>query len=338
MKQLYKSLFFLTCLLLLAAGSFAQDIHFSQFFEAPLYRNPALAGIVNGDVRVQTIYRSQWNSIANAYKTTSLNAEYKLPVSGDDYLTVGLQVFHDKSGTTSLTTTQVLPALNYHKSLSSDRNMYLSLGFMGGYVQRSVDRSKITTNSTYEGYGDGESNLLQTNYGYLDGSAGISFNTQLGENPGSNLVLGAAYHHFNRPKSSFFNDETVAVQPKMVFSADAKLAMGEQFSTTVYNDFVKQGPNRELMSGLLLGYNVGPYTDSPDAVLRAGGFLRWGDAFIPVVQLDYRPFSFSVSYDVNVSKLSTTSYGRGGYELSVTYAGFLDRENSSANAVRCPHF
>ncbi|HEU4904237.1 MAG TPA: type IX secretion system membrane protein PorP/SprF, partial [Flavisolibacter sp.] len=158
------------------------------------------------------------------------------------------------------------------------------------------------------------------------------------DNPENNLVFGAAYHHFNRPKSSFYNDETVAVQPKMVLSADAKFAVGEQFVTTIYNDFIKQGTYRETMSGLLLGYKVGAYTDEPDAILRAGGFVRWGDAIIPVVQLDYRPFTFSVSYDVNLSKLSGTSYGRGGYELSVTYAGFLDRENSSANAVRCPHF
>lgn len=338
MKKLYKHLLFLACSLSLGVCSFSQDIHFSQFFEAPLYRNPALAGIVNGDVRVQTVYRSQWNSIANAYKTTSLNAEYKLPVSGDDYLTMGVQVFHDKAGSTNLTSTHALPALNYHKSLSSDKNMYLSLGFMGGYVRRSIDRSKVTTNSTYEGHGDGEEDLLQTNYSYLDGSAGISFNTQLADNPENNLVIGAAYHHFNRPKSSFYNDETIAIQPKMVFSADAKFAAGEQFVTTIYNDFTTQGSYREIMSGLLLGYKVGAYTDEPDAILRAGGFLRWGDAFIPVVQLDYRPFSFSVSYDVNLSKLSGTSYGRGGYELSVTYAGFLDRENSSANAVRCPHF
>lgn len=338
MKQLYPKIFFLTCSLWLAACSFAQDIHFSQFFEAPLYRNPALAGIVNGDVRVQSVYRSQWNSIANAYKTTSLNAEYKLPLSNDDFLTMGTQVFHDKSGTTNLTTTHFLPAINYHKSLSTEKNMYLSVGFMGGYVQRNIDRSKITTNSTYEGQGDGESSLLQSQYSYMDGSAGISFNTQMGDNPENNLVLGAAYHHFNRPRNSFFNNSAVAVQPKLVFSADAKFGIGEQFEGTVYNDFVKQGTYRETLSGLLVGYKVGPYSDNPDLVLRAGSFLRWGDALIPVVQMDYRPFSISVSYDVNLSKLTTTSYGRGGYELSVTYVGFLDRENSSANAVRCPHF
>ena len=337
MKQLYAKLFALACSLQLTANSFSQDIHFSQFFEAPLYRNPALAGVVNADVRVQTVYRSQWNSVANAYKTTSVNAEYKLPVSGDDFLTLGVQVFHDKAGTTNLTTTHALPALNYHKSLSSEKNMYLSVGFMGGYVQRSVDRSKMTTNSTYEGLGDGESTLL-TNYSYMDGSAGISFNTQLNDNPENNLLLGVAYHHFNKPKNSFFNDENIAVQPKMVFSADAKFLMGESFTATIHNDHVRQGSYQETLSGLLVGYKMGPYSDEPDFVFRAGGFYRWGDAMIPVVQMDYHPFSFSLSYDVNLSKLSKTSYGRGGYELSITYTGFLDRENSSANAVRCPRF
>jgi type IX secretion system PorP/SprF family membrane protein len=338
MKPLYRKLFFLACGLQLAACSFSQDIHFSQFFEAPLYRNPALAGIMNADVRVQTLYRSQWNSITNAYKTTSVNAEYKLPISGDDFLTIGGQIFHDKAGTTNLTTTHFLPALNYHKSLSSERNMYLSLGFMGGFVQRSVDRSRITTNSTYEGRGDGETALLQSRYSHWDGSAGISFNSQLNDNAENNLVLGVAYHHFNRPKSSFYNNEFVALQPKVVLSADMRFAVGEQLTATVYNDHSRQGTYQQTMSGMLLGLKVGPYADNPDMVLRAGSFYRWGDALIPVVQMDYRPFSFSVSYDVNISKLATSSYGRGGYELSVTYAGFLERENSSLDAVRCPRF
>jgi type IX secretion system PorP/SprF family membrane protein len=337
MKNFYKTVLTMIAGLLLLQGSFAQDVHFSQFFEAPLYRNPALAGLVNADVRVQSIYRSQWNSIANAYKTTSLNAEYKLPVSGDDFLTIGAQVFHDKAGTTNLTSSHFLPAINYHKSLSAERNVYLSLGFMGGLVQRSVDRSKMTTNSTYDGHGDGETTLLQSQYSYMDGSAGISLNAQLDDNPENNIVLGVAYHHFNRPRSSFFNNDAVAVQPKMVFSADARLALNEQFMATIHNDLVRQGSYRETMSGVLIGYKIGD-SDVPDMILQAGSFYRWGDALVPVIKMDYRPFSVALSYDVNLSSLATTSYGRGGYELSVTYAGFLNRDNSSANAVRCPHF
>ena len=54
----------------------AQDIHFSQIFETPLLRNPALEGLFSGDIRVQTVYRSQWNSVTNAYSTSSANVEY----------------------------------------------------------------------------------------------------------------------------------------------------------------------------------------------------------------------------------------------------------------------
>lgn len=338
MKQLYARFVLLVCSVVPGLCTLAQDLHFSQFFEAPLYRNPALAGIVSADVRVQTVYRSQWNSIANAYKTTSLNAEYKLPVSGDDFLTIGTQIFHDRAGTTNLTTTHFLPAVNYHKSLSTERNMYLSLGFTGGFVQRSVDRSKMTTNSTYEGQGDGETSLLQSRYTYMDGSAGLSFNAQLNDNPENNIVLGAAYHHFNRPKTSFFDNATVSVSPKMVLNADIRFSLGEQFNATFYNDHVRQGAYRETISGMLVGLKLGAYSDEPDLVLRAGTFYRWGDAIIPVLQMDYRPFSLSTSYDVTMSNLGASSFGRGGYELSLTYAGFLDRENSSANAVRCPHF
>jgi hypothetical protein len=94
-------MFVATCLMLSAK---AQDIHFSQFFEAPLLRNPSLAGIYTGDVRVQAVYRDQWNSVTNAYKTGSLNGEYKMPVGkGDDFLTLGLQMMYDRAGTVGFT-------------------------------------------------------------------------------------------------------------------------------------------------------------------------------------------------------------------------------------------
>ena len=342
MKNFYKQR--LAGALLLAAYAFlpsapvaAQDIHFSQYFEAPLYRNPALAGIVHGDYRIQTVYRSQWNSITDAYKTTSINAEYKLPVKGDDYVTVALQVFNDKAGTTNLSTTQLLPAINYHKSLSDVRSTYLSVGFMGGYVQRRLDRSKVTTNSTYDTGGDGEDALIPQ-FSYIDGSAGISFNTQLGDNPENNLVLGAALHHFIRPKASFYNNATVVINPKWVFSADVKFGLTGTSYLTLYNDYVQQGSYSEKLTGALFSQKIGDYTDEPDFTIGAGGFLRWNDAFIPTFQLTYKPFLLSMSYDVNVSRLSGTSYGQGGYELSLAYVCFLDRDNSSANAVLCPRF
>ncbi len=110
-------------LIAIAQNAIGQDIHFSQFFEAPLLRNPSLAGIFTGDVRVQAVYRDQWNSVTNAYKTGSLNAEYKMPIGkSDDFITAGLQMLYDKAGTVSWTSAHILPALNFHKSLSNTIN------------------------------------------------------------------------------------------------------------------------------------------------------------------------------------------------------------------------
>jgi hypothetical protein len=53
LKSTYTQLLLLLCSLQATNVIYAQDIHFSQFFEAPLLRNPSLAGIFTGDIRVQ---------------------------------------------------------------------------------------------------------------------------------------------------------------------------------------------------------------------------------------------------------------------------------------------
>lgn len=322
----------------LSTISFSQDIHFSQFFEAPLWRNPSLAGIFKGDVRVQAVYRDQWNSVTNAYKTGSLNAEYKMPIGkANDFLTLGLETLYDRAGTISWVSTHVLPALNYHKSLSVDRNSYLSLGFMGGPVFRHFDRSKMTTNSMYDGLGDGET-FTQTNYTYIDGSVGMSYNTQLNENPDNNIFLGLAYHHFNRPKNSFYQDPSIIVEPKWVGSGGIRFSVTPASYLTLQADYSQQAKFKEVVAGALYGMKLGEDLDHSLYTIHGGMFLRWNDALIPVIKIDYSPMSVALSYDANISQLKTSSHGRGGFELSVSYIGFLDRDNSTINAVLCPRF
>jgi len=327
-----------------ANNSHAQDIHFSQFFEAPLLRNPSLAGIFTGDYRVQGVYRDQWNSFTNAYRTGSLNAEYKMPIGkGDDFMTTGIQVLFDKAGTVGLTSTHLLPALNYHKSLSSEKTMYLSLGFMGGMIRKSVDMAKMTTNSQYNGGGFdptlpiGES-LTTPNFTTWDASVGMSFNTSFGENQGNSLFVGGAYHHLNRPKNSFYRDPNIELNAKYVLSAGVKLNVDEYTYFTLQADHSMQGPNNETIGGALYSYKLGGDPENAAYVVHAGAFLRWKDAVIPVIKMDMNALSMAISYDVNVSQLKTASQGRGGFELSIAYIGFLDRDNSSRDKVLCPRF
>ncbi|WP_207512379.1 PorP/SprF family type IX secretion system membrane protein [Longitalea luteola] len=323
----------------------AQDIHFSQFFEAPLLRNPSLAGIYTGDYRIQGVYRDQWNSITNAYRTGSLNAEYKMPVGvGNDFITTGIQAVFDKAGTVGLTTTHILPALNYHKSLSDEKTMYLSLGFMGGLIRKSIDVTKMTTDNQYFGGAyDGSlptgENFLTPNYSTWDASVGMSFNTTFGEEQANSMFVGFAYHHLNRPKNSFYRNRSIELSPKYVGSVGVKWRLDDLSAVTLQADHSVQGSYAETIGGALYSYNLGSDLDgNPMYVLSGGLFLRWKDALVPVVKVEWGHLSTALSYDVNVSPLKTVSMGRGGFEISLSYIGFLQRDNSSEYKMLCPKF
>ena len=341
---LHKVFFNLFFALIISVSGFSQDIHFSQFFETPLLRNPALAGIFTGDLRIQAVYRTQWASVTVPYQTGSINAEYKLPIGNtNDFLSVGGEVLYDKAGTVALTATHILPVVNYHKSLSAERNMYLSLGFMGGIVQRRIDRSKMTTNSQFNGsdydptLNNGET-FPNSGYSYFDGSVGISFNSQIGASEDDNLFIGAAYHHVNHSnKISFYQDPNIELTPKWVFSAGVRMGVTDYSYLTFHGDYSKQGTSTETIGGVLYSYKLDDPVD-PKYIFSAGAFLRWKDAMIPVAKMEYKPFTISVSYDANVSQLKTASNSRGGFELSISYQTFFDRYNSSKDATRCPRF
>jgi type IX secretion system PorP/SprF family membrane protein len=261
---------------------------------------------------------------------------------GNDFLTTGLQVLYDKAGSAGLSTTELLPALNYHKSLSSEKTMYLSLGFMGGLVNKSIDLSKITTNSQYNGTAydpalpNGEILTTPSMY-YWDGSLGMSFNTSFGKDQGNTMFIGAALHHLNRPKNSFYKNPAIELDPKYVFSAGMKLIISDYTYFTLQADHSRQGSSEETIGGALFSYKLGDDPINSGYTLHLGGFLRWKDALIPVLKLDMNALSVALSYDVNVSELKTASQGRGGVELSISYIGFLDRENAKYR-ILCPRF
>lgn len=332
---------FILLLLLLAETpeyGTAQDLHFSQFHEAPLTRNPALAGLFSGDYRVQGVYRNQWNSISFPYQTGSLNAEYKNALAnGDDYLTLGFQMLYDRAGTVALSTAQLLPAVNFHKSLSQDRNTYLSFGMMAGAVSRRLDRSKVTTNSQFDGFDyngslpDGEN--FTAGYTFFDASAGMSLYSTLGEDEQHQFFIGGALHHFTKPVNAFYRN--INHLPKWVLSAGFKLNIGPVSYVTFQHDAMIQTPYRQQLSGALYSHLLDP--ENPEGqTISLGSMIRWGDAIIPMVKFDLKPLSLGFSYDVTVGKLASIARGKGGFEISLSYTGFRNSDRSARYATRCP--
>lgn len=315
----------------------AQDLHFSQFHEAPLLRNPALAGLFEGDVRIQGVYRNQWNSLSYPFQTGSINGEYKFYSGrGEDYITVGGQVLYDKAGSLQLQTVHVLPNVTFHKSLSQARNTYLSVGFMGGLVNRNLTRSRVTTNNQYDGFNyngtlpDGE--VFSGSYSYADMAVGLSFNTSLGANEQHVIFGGVAVHHFNKPINSFYKNITHL--PKYVFSGGLKLNIDEYTYSTFHVDFIRQYPFHQAVGGGIFSKRIGD-AGEPAYTVHAGMFYRYADALIPLLKFDVNALSIGLSYDINISTLTPASRNRGGFEISMTYMASRLRQE---RPVHCPRF
>jgi type IX secretion system PorP/SprF family membrane protein len=333
-------------LLLVVSNTNAQDLHFSQFYEAPMLRNPALAGIFSGDFRAQAIYRSQWASVTVPYKTGSINMEYKKPIGNlNDFLTIGGQVAYDQAGLSNFKTSQILPQLTFHKSLNGNKNSYLSLGAMAGYVQRSIDPNKITTDNQFTGAGynpalaSGES-IINYSLGYFDASIGLSYNASFGEepNPYNNFFIGAAIHHLNRPNNSFYRNPASELFIKYVISTGLKMLVDDKSYFTIHADYNTQGGFQEIIGAALYTTAIDGNLDEAQYKISAGTMLRWKDAIIPVIKLDIKRMAVAFSYDVNTSQLKAASQSRGAFELSITSTSFFDRNNSTKNALRCPSF
>ncbi len=342
MKQLNNAILALM-IFCISLSAKSQDPHLSQIFETPLLRNPSLAGLFKGDIRLQSVYRSQWGAVTVPYQTTSVSGEYKQKIgNGDDYITFGGQVLYDKAGTVALTTLEILPTLNYHKSISAYNNTYLSIGAMGGIIQRGFDRSKMTTNSQFDGtnynssLSDGEY-MSKTSYSYFDGSVGMSLNSQIGENPDNNYFVGVAYHHFNKAKEvSFYESSNEVILPKWVVSSGMRLSMTDRSYFTLQADYTQQGSYTEIVGGALYSWRLQEEEDSK-YLFHVGAYVRWNDAIIPVAKIEFGSIAIATSYDANISQLKKATKGQGGFEISLTYQK-AKQNNSSLDAVKCPRF
>jgi type IX secretion system PorP/SprF family membrane protein len=325
----------------LAAALRGQDINFSQFYELSLLRNPALGGFFKGDIRATTAYRSQWGSVTVPFQTSALAVETKFAVSdrSDDYASFGIQLTNDIAGDSRLGKTQFLPAITYHKVIDASRNEYLSAGFLGGFVQQRFDPTRLSfddqfVNGAYSPTNPTQAVFNNTNVTYFDISAGVAYSAIFGQD--TRFYAGLGYFHANRPKVAFSADNDIRLNPKVVINAGVSTPVSDYDRLVIYSDIFTQGGNLQGQGGLLLNHTFLEYEDEQNLGIGAGAFIRWNDAFIPVVRFEYYKLNIGLSYDVNISQLKTASQYRGGFEVVLSFKSYLNIMSSSQQKVRCP--
>jgi type IX secretion system PorP/SprF family membrane protein len=309
----------------------AQDIHFSQFDETPLFLNPANAGTPH-ELRVIANYKSQWQSVNAPFKTIAVSVDGRLLKKKKHQMGMGLDFFTDKAGDGQIKSTQINFSLS--SIIHINNNSLLSAGLMAGYVQRSVNATAFSWANQYDGLTydskrpTGEP-TIGTNFSYADLAAGIQYSYGSREmymtaNNAKRFNLGVSVFHPHQPAYSFYGDDT-KLYAKFVFHGDG--AIGIKNSDIVlkpsYIVFI-QGPAKEITPGLSFQYILegdSKYTGIKKfTAISIGGYYRAMDAAIALVKLEYNSCTIGFSYDINLSKLKAVSNTRGGFEISLRYA------------------
>lgn len=317
-----------------------QDLHFSQYYNSPLTTNPANTGFIpDADYRMGVHYRNQWSNIMSVpYKTMSAFADAQVMRDKieNGWLGLGGVVLSDVAGSGSLRSTKVYGSLAYHQMLGL--SSLLSAGFNLGWANKRIDPSNLKFPDQFDGkFFDNSlptSVVLQnTSVSYFDMQAGINY----AYFPTEDIYINAGYsiHHVNKPRETFFKDEsnTGIIPMRHIAFVNGILKVKDNVIISPNIFFTTQAKAMQVAGGLLANFNLSEFGEKQ---LLGGVYYRHKDAVIPVAGLQVDNLKFTFSYDVTISSLNKFNNGRGALEFSLIKNGFYGTGDYRQSL--CPKF
>lgn len=323
---------------------YAQDPHFSQFFYAPLTTNPANTGVFNGDVRVATLYRMQWFTVTNPYKTASVSLDaplFRSRMNRNDFFSGGFNVINDGHGSANITTSTYNALISYTKYLGGKKSNYLTFGYTAGYGMRTAGLDGLKYESQYDpntggyssAYGINEQNSGTT--AFIDMSTGLLWSFSSDRKLRNSL--GVSVHHLTAPNISILG-RTDKLLRKYSFQWNAAYKLGNNSNAELLPAFLfaKQGKALLINAGANVKYLLqerSRYTNyHNERSMSIGLFYRFRDAAYLNLRLDFEDFAFAAAYDINISGLTPASRTIGGFEFMLQYRGAFGFKQNTKRA------
>jgi type IX secretion system PorP/SprF family membrane protein len=314
-----------------------QALNFSQYFNNPLFVNPANTGFnPDMDYRIGGNYRNQWASTASPYKTMGIWADTKLFANRfeNGWMGIGAGIMKDVAGSGSLSSTSANLSLAYHQMLGY--KSLLSAGFSAGMVAKRIDFSKLTFDNQWNGQFfestiPANEPFAYSQAAYFDLSMGVNYALFASENAYFNA--GISINHINRPKESFFDASVTdsKIDMRYTFFANASIKVQDTWILNPNIYYSSMGTSNEIVLGMNGNRDL---TGDGAKQLILGLYYRKNDALIPVVGFQINDVKFTVNYDASTSSVNSGASVRGAYELSIVKHGLFP--SSAGKSVKCP--
>ncbi len=318
--------------------AYAQDPQFSQYYAAPLYLNPALAGI-NQKGRAGVNYRQQWPSIPASFETFSAYIDYNF----EDYNSSGgFIVTNDREGLAGLNSTTI--GLQYAYQTFVNYKWAFRPAMQVSYTLRDINFDKLVFGDQLDATGVINPATVEDlntglNVNYFD----LAFGGILYSN---NVWIGASFHNILEPNQSLIGGESI-LPSRFSLHGGYKLPLnvgkpgtyeGRERSITPTFNFRSQGEFDQLDLGVYLtlqpvifglwyrGIPVKQFENFPN-----------NEALIFMVGITQKNLSLGYSYDYTLSQLGIEAGGAHEISLMVSFNwGDPRKPPREVRELRCP--
>ncbi len=261
-----RRLLLISFIILLFIPGKSQDPVYSQFFNNPLYYNPAFVGISDG-MQVRTNYRKQWPNLPGDYNSYNVSldiASRELPGAGG----IGLMIDKHNAGAGYFESIKIGIPISVRIPLAED--ILIQMGIMTSFTQKSIDwNSLVFMDQLDPRFG----NVYPTSFTaptegtitYPDFDIGLALRWFTVGYKGMEYIFttGVSVQHVLNPNESFFDLE-------------AKL------------------PKRLVVSGDVIIQNE--YFERPFSAKRKSRFdFRVNPGFMFEMQQDFKAFTFGLN-------------------------------------------
>jgi len=321
----------------------AQDLHYSQFYNAPLAISPALTGIFNGDERVSLSYRDQGRSIPVPYQTFSLGYDRKFYPKRNKkgFFGAGLFFNYDKQGDSDLRLLNLNLAGSYSRVLS--KKNIVTIGGLIGYANRAFDVENLTWDNYWNtatgqidpSRGSGERPFFE-DFSYIETALGINYRRQKSARTKFDIGIGA--FHLTSPKSRFRDDVTQKLPIRLSLYAIYSKELSEKLDLQLDGLYQMQNKYRELLVGGYLNFYLNQQRGKQRQFRVGLGYKFNGQVLFFKAGFRLNNLFIAASWDNDFSKLARAHVGASGRGPEIHLQYLIKHVKPPGKFKVCPIF
>lgn len=310
-----------------------QDANYTQFYNNPVYYNPANAALGDG-MNIHTSYRKLWPGIDEGFRNCMITFDIAEPSLNGG---LGFIVHSGDEGAGKIRENAVGAMYSYRLPVIK-RKFYLQMGLQATAVEKRLNEEGLVFSDQLDPlYG----NVYQTSFQgvnnerviYPDFATGITGRFNIGEFANGKArttnIVGVSFSHITRPDESFLGlDSKKPV--KIVAHASSVIPLNSQFRSNQRKISVSPGllyENQDMFETFTFGFNflidpiyAGVWFRNRNIKLSADNY----DAVMLLVGVKHElnrnlKMNFGYSYDVTTSKLASATAGSHEITISLSF-------------------